>query len=148
MRKYAIAVSIAAFMGGAMLAGTASADVDVNWGVTISSGNPPPAVIYEPAPPPRASHVWVTGYWAWQRGNYVWVPGHWERARLGYVYAQPQWHEGPEGWRFRPGRWQRDGRHDGYPERHDDRDGYGDRHGNGDGNGHGCPPGHRRKGEC
>ena len=84
----------------------ASAEANIQWGVMISSGGmPPPAVRYEPLPPPRPSQVWVRGYWAWDGIDYRWVAGHWERARSGYVYVQPEWVEGPRGWEFRRGGW-------------------------------------------
>lgn len=123
---------------------SAHAGPDIQWGVTISSGMPPP-VRYEPMPPPRGGYVWVEGYWNWNGGAYVWVPGHWLRARTGYVYAQPRWQEGPRGWELHRGRWQRGGHghHD-----HDDR-GYRERDGHGDHGGPGhCPPGQRKKGHC
>ena len=109
------------------------AESNIQWGVTISSGGtPPPAVRYEPLPPPRPAHVWVRGYWAWDGNDYRWVPGRWERARVGYVYVQPEWMQGPQGWQFRQGGWQDDqgrDREDSHKRNH-------------------CPPGHRRKGDC
>jgi hypothetical protein len=109
------------------------AEPSIQWGVTISSGGPPPPVVrYEPLPPPRPAHVWVHGYWAWDGNDYRWLPGRWERARVGYVYVQPEWIQSPEGWQFRQGGWQggkgRD-REDSHKRDH-------------------CPPGHRRKGDC
>jgi hypothetical protein len=109
------------------------AEPSIQWGVTISSGGPPPPVVrYEPLPPPRPAHVWVHGYWAWDGNDYRWVPGRWERARVGYVYVQPEWIQSPEGWQFRQGGWQggkgRD-REDSHKRDH-------------------CTPGHRRKGDC
>ena len=46
-------------------AGPAQAQVNdtVQWGVTISSGMPPPPVLYERPPPPRSQFVWVNGFW-------------------------------------------------------------------------------------
>ncbi len=109
------------------------AESNIQWGVTISSGGtPPPAVRYEPLPPPRPAHVWVRGYWAWDGNDYRWVPGRWERARVGYVYVQPEWMQSPQGWQFRQGGWQDDqgrDRDDSHKRDH-------------------CPPGHRRKGDC
>ncbi len=101
----------------------AHAGPDISWGVTISSGMPPPPVRYEPMPAPRAGYVWVEGYWNWNGGAYVWVPGRWTRARSGYEYAQPHWQEGPKGWELHRGGWKRGGA------------------------GH-CPPGQRKKGNC
>ena len=105
------------------------AEPSIQWGVTISSGGPPPPVVrYEPLPPPRPAHVWVHGYWAWDGNDYRWLPGRWERARVGYVYVQPEWIQSPEGWQFRQGGKGRD-REDSHKRDH-------------------CPPGHRRKGDC
>ncbi len=101
---------------------TAHAGPNISWGVTISSGTPPPPVRYEPVPAPRVGYVWVEGYWNWNGGAHVWVPGHWVRARSGYEYAQPRWQEGPSGWELHRGGW---------------------RHGAGH-----CPPGQRKKGNC
>ncbi len=109
-------------------AGGAVADPNISWGVTISSGTPPPPVRYEPVPPPRAAYVWLQGYWGWNGSAYIWVPGRWERERPGYVYAQPQWVEGPRGWELHHGGWK------GGP-------------GGPGGPGH-CPPGQRKKGNC
>ncbi len=112
-------------MLGLLLAAAVSAahaGPDIHWGVTISSGTPPPPVRYEPMPPPRVGYVWVEGYWNWNGGAHVWVPGHWVRARSGYDYAQPRWQEGPNGWELHRGGWRQ-------------------------GKGH-CPPGQRKKGNC
>jgi hypothetical protein len=52
----------------------AIAEPTIQWGITISSGGtPPPAVRYEPLPPPRPSQIWVRGYWAWDGNDYRWV---------------------------------------------------------------------------
>lgn len=111
----------------ALAAASAHADPSISWGVTISSGMPPPPRVYhEPMPAPRPAHVWAQGYWNWNGGAYVWVPGHWVGARPGYVYAQPQWIEGPQGWQLQRGGWKQ---------------------GHGGGPGH-CPPGQRKKGNC
>jgi hypothetical protein len=124
MRKqYVYFVLLSSMMSFAALS---HADPNISWGVTISSGTPPPPVRYEPMPPPRPAFVWLQGYWGWNGGGYVWVPGRWERERPGYAYAQPQWIEGPRGWEFRPGGWHGGG---------------------GPGAGH-CPPGQRKKGNC
>ncbi len=112
-------------MLGLLLAAAVSAahaGPNVQWGVTISSGTPPPPVRYETMPPPRVGYLWVEGYWNWNGGAHVWVPGHWVRARSGYEYAQPRWQEVPNGWELNRGGWRR-------------------------GQGH-CPPGQRKKGNC
>ncbi len=123
MRKQFLSSS--ALLLGLATAGLAQADPNIQWGVTISSGMPPPPVVrHEPIPAPRPSQVWVQGYWGWNGGAYVWIPGRWEQARPGYVYSQPQWVESPNGWQLRPGQWRPGG-----------------------GPGH-CPPGQRKKGNC
>lgn len=123
----------------------AQANDTVQWGVTISSGMPPPPVLYERPPPPRSQFVWVNGFWYWNGGAYSWVSGHWEPARAGYLYSQPTWHHGTGGWNLQPGRWhhsgqhvyQDNGRHHGHhPGRVRDR-GHGHGHGHGYGHGHG-----------
>ncbi len=126
MRKQMLysAVMISLLAGASLV----HADPNVSWGVTISSGFPPPPVRYEPMPPPRPAHVWLEGYWGWNGGAYVWVPGRWARERPGYVYSQPQWREGPNGWQLQPGGWRGHQGPQGGP-------------------GH-CPPGQRKKGNC
>jgi hypothetical protein len=138
MRTFTIVLSWLAVFGSALLAGPVQAEVNVDWGVTISSGTPPPPrVRNEPMPPPRSDFVWVNGYWRLGDGAYLWMPGRWEPARAGYIYNQPAWREGPRGWDFQPGGWHRG--HEG----HDKEQSHGREHGPGH-----CPPGHRRKGEC
>jgi hypothetical protein len=40
----------------------------------------PPPIRYEARPRmPAPGFVWVSGYWAVQRGNWVWVAGRWDR---------------------------------------------------------------------
>ena len=128
MRKQVLysTVLLASLVGAGL--SPAHADANVSWGVTISSGMPPPPVRYEPVPPPRPAYVWLQGYWGWSGNAYVWVPGRWERERPGYVYAQPQWVQGPRGWELHHGGWKSGPGGPGGP-------------------GH-CPPGQRKKGNC
>lgn len=108
----------------------AQAHDNIQWGVTISSGMPPP---------PRSQFVWVNGFWYWHGGAYSWVSGHWEPARAGYLYSQPAWHHGTGGWNFQPGRWQHgghhayrnNGRHNGHHAGRDRDSGYERGHGHG-----------------
>ena len=62
--KHPLAASLVAIAIGATVTGTAHAA-----SVNISIGTPPPAVIVEPVPPPRAGCVWVNGYWRWHAGS-------------------------------------------------------------------------------
>ena len=151
MRIFALGISLLACSGLGLLATPASAEVNVDWGVTISSGTPPPPVRYERIPPPRAEFVWAAGYWRWRDGAYVWMPGRWQRARAGYMYSQPEWREGPRGWDFQPGGWRRGPPHKERSEyernhgREHEHGGHHDRDDRGSGR---CPPGHQRKGDC
>lgn len=146
MRKFVLVFALLSGCGLSLIAAPVSAQVNVDWGVTITAGSPPPPVRYEPMPPPRAEFVWVAGYWRWRNGAYSWMPGRWERARAGYDYAQPAWREGPGGWQFQQGGWRRAHGHDEKKQKnkghehvsHQDSDRGSDH----------CPPGHRRKGNC
>lgn len=149
MRKFALAIAVLACSGLGLLAMPASAAVNVDWGVTISSGTPPPPVRYEPMPPPRPEFVWAAGFWRWRDGAYVWIPGRWERARVGYEYAQPEWREGPGGWNFQPGGWRRGSSHNEKRGREHENDHEREGHrGHDEPGSDRCPPGHRRKGDC
>jgi hypothetical protein len=75
--------------------------------VNISIGTPPPPIIVETAPPPRAGHVWVNGYWRWNGARHVWVKGHWVVARRGYHYVPESWVNVNGRWVFHPGHWAR-----------------------------------------
>ena len=93
------------------VAAPAFADV----GVTIGIGIPlaPPAVIYEPAPPPPAyGYVWVPGYWGWHHDRYVWIRGRHVYGRPGYAWAPDRWEQRGDRWHHVHGGWERD-RHNG-----------------------------------
>ncbi len=124
----AVVVSCAAWMP--LQAGAA---VNVNIIVPVA----PPAVIVEPAPPPRVGYIWAPGYWSWNGGKHVWTGGHWEQAREGYRYERPDWRRDGDKWRFQEGGWKKAKKY----KRHDD-----DEHDNR--NGHFCPPGQAKKGNC
>jgi hypothetical protein len=88
--------------------------------VSITFGSPPPAPIYEPAPPPRAGYFWAPGHYRLINYRYVWTPGQWVVARPGYRYVPDSWERvyisGREQWRYVPSRWDRNG--DGIPDRY------------------------------
>jgi hypothetical protein len=67
---------------------------------------PPPAPRVETPPPaPSPSHVWVEGYWVWERG-WVWRRGVWVvRPRPGVVWVPGHWNRVPRGWTWVPGHW-------------------------------------------
>jgi hypothetical protein len=100
--KHAFGATLAAISIGVAIVSPASAA-----SVNITIGTPPPAVIVEPVPPPRAGHVWVAGYWRWNGARHVWVKGHWVAVRRGYHYVPEHWVEVNGRWVFHPGRWAR-----------------------------------------
>ncbi len=67
----------------------------------------PPAPQVETAPPaPSSSHVWVEGYWVWERG-WRWRPGVWVvRPRPLAAWVSGHWVREPSAWVWVPGRWQ------------------------------------------
>ena len=97
MRKFAAIVSLCfCSLTGGLSSGLAHAGTDIDWGVSISSGMPPPPVYpygvqgYG-APSYRPQPVWVADSWYWNGAVYVLIPGHWEQPRTNYGYAQPGW---------------------------------------------------------
>lgn len=118
LAKCLLMLSFAAASVSAVPAQAQSGNLD--WGVTISSGMPPPRVVYSaPPPPPAVQRVWVDGYWGWSRGFSVWVPGHWEVAQL--RYGQPGWGRNDQA--FRHERHERDHHQDHEGRRGEDHDG-------------------------
>ena len=77
---------VAAIIAAGAIATPALADLSVRVGFGVPL--PPPAVIYQPAPPPPAyGFVWAPGYWTWFGNRYVWVRGHYIAGRPGYAWA-------------------------------------------------------------
>ena len=83
----------------ALAAGEANAAVFVRFGPPA-----PPREVVVVRPGPR--HVWVPGYYGWNRGRYhwvngywampprhraAWVPGYWTPQRGGYVWVPGYW---------------------------------------------------------
>ena len=68
-------------------------------------------------PPPRTEvvyarpspyHVWVAGYWAWERGRHVWIAGHWAMPPRGYTrWQEPRWERRGGNYVFIEGHWGR-----------------------------------------
>ena len=91
MRKFAAGLLSILGLAGTINCDHAAAD-DLDWGVTISSGRPPPPVVYSAAPPIiRPQPVWVADYWYWNGAAYVLIPAHWEQPRGSVGYVQPAW---------------------------------------------------------
>src|SRR5262245_29889154 len=55
--------------------------------VNIMIGAPPPAPVYEAAPPVRAGYVWAPGHYVLVNDRYVWTRGQYVAARTGYSYV-------------------------------------------------------------
>ena len=93
----------AAMLAAALLALPIAATAQVSVGVTIA----PPALRYEPVPPPRAGWVWAPGYWNWANGAYAWHRGYWIAARPGYRWVGGVWAPRGPRWVWVPGHWAR-----------------------------------------
>lgn len=72
----------------------------------VSVAPPAPQVDVVTAPP-SPTHIWISGYWRWNRGRYAWAPGHWAGARAGYFWAPGHWVRRGSRWHFSGGFWQR-----------------------------------------
>jgi len=101
-------------------AGVTAAPAFAEVGISIGIGVPvaPPAVIYEPVPPPPAvGYVWVPGYWGWHNDHYVWIRGRHVYGRPGYAWAPDRWERHGDRWHHVHGGWERDrGWHEGRGE--------------------------------
>ena len=102
--RRAALLALAALLGGATAVALPAA-AQAQAVVSVQIG--PPAPRTEVIPPPRSGHVWVPGYYVWQRRAYVWRPGYWVANRPGYVYVAPGWEQRGSRWVYRPARWDR-----------------------------------------
>lgn len=93
MRKFVAVLSLCCFtLAAGLRAGQATAATDdIDWGVVISSGRPPPPVLQYGPPVYLPQPVWVADYWVWNGGAYVLIPGYWQPAPNNYGYAPPRW---------------------------------------------------------
>lgn len=68
----------------------------------------PNVVVVKPHAPSK-KHIWVEGYWKWNKRlhKYEWVEGHWVRARKNKVWVPGHWAKVPGGWKYVPGHWKR-----------------------------------------
>ena len=83
----------------------------VDIGITISAGIPPPALpVYTQPPCPYDGYLWTPGYWAYDNEDgYYWVPGVWVRPpQPGFLWTPCYWgySGGVYGWH--PGYWGRE----------------------------------------
>jgi len=102
----------AAIVAASALAVPAVAGVSVS--VEIGVPLTPPALVYEPVPPPpTVGYVWAPGYWAWAGDRYIWVHGRYIYGRPGYVWHAEHWQRRGDRWHFVHGKWGREphGRH-------------------------------------
>ena len=93
---------------GAALFGTlgaAAPQADAHTDVYVRIG--PPALRYEPVPPPPVGPhrwVWVPGYWTWNGARYVWYRGRYVQRAHG-AWRPGRWEHRPGGWIWVGGRW-------------------------------------------
>ena len=77
---------------------------------------PPQYVIVQQAPPPirverrpsapSAAHIWIDGYWNWDRQRYSWIVGRYELPpQPGSVWVAARYDSDAKGYRYTPGRW-------------------------------------------
>jgi YXWGXW repeat-containing protein len=101
MKKLCLGVCL---VGGLLAACAADAHVRTRTAM-VMVGPPAPRVEIVP-PPPRASVVWVSGYWRWGGRVYRWVPGHYVVPPTAHVVWLPSaWIQVQGHYRFVPGRW-------------------------------------------
>ena len=65
---------------------------------------PPPAVVVRPAAPYPGA-VWVAEDWRWRRGRYQYVSPHYVRPKASRVYVPGYWTNGPRGHVWVRGYW-------------------------------------------
>jgi hypothetical protein len=96
------------FGGTASLAPLAG-HAQVDFGVGIRVGAPPPPLpFYDQPPSPGYGYIWTPGYWAWSdyENDYYWVPGAWVLPpRIGYLWTPPWWGWNEGVYVFNPGYW-------------------------------------------
>ncbi|HMH33406.1 MAG TPA: YXWGXW repeat-containing protein, partial [Puia sp.] len=82
---------LAATLGTFLLSFNARAQVEV--GITITAGIPPPPLPYYEQPYcPADGYLWTPGYWAFEDGDYYWVPGVWVLPpQPGYYWTPCYW---------------------------------------------------------
>lgn len=68
-------------------------------------GVPPPSMLDEAVPAPRAGFVWIPGYWGWNNERHVWHPGHWVPARQGCHWRRHRWVLRGGSWYLEAGAW-------------------------------------------
>jgi hypothetical protein len=103
----------------ALVLGTGCRPVIVHERETVVAAPPPPQVVYvaeAPPPPPRIivergappsrGHLWIEGYYVYDRGRYTWVAGHWEAPPRGKTrWEPPHWDRADRGGHYTPGAW-------------------------------------------
>jgi hypothetical protein len=74
-------------------------------GYVVATG-PPPMVNEVTAVAPSSRHVWMPGYYSYNRGNYVFVNGSYGIPPRGKTsYVQGNWHNTSRGYKRDKGHW-------------------------------------------
>lgn len=107
LKKCLIAATVA--LGGASAPALADVGISIGFGIPVA----PPAVIYEPVPPPPAvGYIWAPGYWGWQGNRYIWIRGRYIYGRPGYAWRPEHWEHRGDRYHFVSGDWEREHGHD------------------------------------
>jgi hypothetical protein len=102
LRRFAASLILLAALG---VGGTGCLPLPPH-GVLVVHVGPPPPRWERMGPPPGPAHVWVAGFWIWERGDYVWRPGVWRPAPPGHRYWVPgRWIHTRRGWYYHEGHW-------------------------------------------
>jgi YXWGXW repeat-containing protein len=93
----------AAVVAVLLVAGTSLAEAGTRVYVRVG---PPAAVVHVRPVAPGPRHVWVPGYYRYDRRAYVWTPGVWVvPPRRHTVWVEPRWVHDRHGWYFVAGHW-------------------------------------------
>ena len=75
-------------------------------GAIVVVREPPPNRVEVIVVSPGPGHVWVPGFWRWERNDFLWTPGRWMVIRRGYHRWVPgYWRHHRRGWLWVEGRW-------------------------------------------
>ena len=105
-----LAATAAALVAGApLLALPTAAPAQINIGVSVNVGFPPPPLpIYAQPVIPAYGYIWVPGYWAWDDSiaDYYWIPGTWVQPPRSASCGPPPGGDFNNGrYGFNPGYW-------------------------------------------
>jgi hypothetical protein len=81
-------------------------DYDVEPAYVVVPEAPPAIIVEYRSAPPSEHHVWIDGYWDWNKDRYVWQRGHWQLPpHEGTTWIPPRYERHEHGNRYLPGHW-------------------------------------------